>query len=96
MRSRYSAYALRNRDYLLKSWHPLTRPPSLSDKDLSAFLWTSLKVIRASQQSDEGEVEFLASWSLAEGEDSGVHHEQSRFRREGGIWYYLDGEVIGL
>ena len=29
MRSRYSAYALGLRDYLLETWHPNTRPESI-------------------------------------------------------------------
>ena len=30
MRSRYTAYVLNIEDYLLATWHPRTRPPSLS------------------------------------------------------------------
>ena len=45
MRSRFSAYALEDAAYLLASWHPSTRPPTVPlDPSLR---WTRLQVLSA-------------------------------------------------
>jgi SEC-C motif-containing protein len=89
MRSRYTAFALGNEEYLLTSWHPLTRP---SDIDLDADQrWERLDIIASARVGDEGTVTFRAHWRL--GAERGVLEETSRFRRQRGRWYYLDGDV---
>jgi len=89
MRSRYSAYVLGLHDYLLETWHPSTRPPML-DADPPGLKWLGLE-IRRSIEHDAGHatVEFVARSKLA----GRAHrlHEISRFVRENGRWYYLDG-----
>jgi SEC-C motif domain protein len=86
MRSRFSAFALGLRQYLLASWHPSTRPDELElDADVT---WRRLQIV----DTDEGVVEFRASFRGAEG--AGVLHERSRFVRENGHWFYLDGDVF--
>ena len=82
MRSRYSAFALRRADYLLDSWHPATRPPTL-DLDPTTR-WTGLRVLSASGGlfDTEGEVTFRATWA------GGSLRERSRFLRDGGRWLY--------
>lgn len=90
MRSRYSAYVLQLRDYLLKSWHPDTRPASL-ELDASTK-WLGLKVIRQSISGDDAAtVEFVARLRSG-GNPAQRLHEVSRFVRVAGHWYYLDGE----
>lgn len=94
MRSRYSAYTLGLSEYLLASWHPSTRPVTLSlDQDAGAPQWLGLK-IRATALQDEhhGTVEFVARWRI-EGRAERMH-ELSRFVREDGRWFYLDGEFV--
>ncbi|GAA4898019.1 YchJ family protein [Tessaracoccus lubricantis] len=90
MRSRYSAFALGLGDYLLETWHPTTRPPSL---DLDATTrWTGLTIegTEAGQAWDTtGVVQFAAAWSTPEGD--GVLRERSRFTLVDGRWYYVDG-----
>jgi SEC-C motif-containing protein len=90
MRSRYSAFAVGDAAYLLATWHPTTRPRTL-DLD-PAVRWTGLDVLATSGGTllaAEGTVEFRAH-SVLDGV-SGAQHENSRFVREGGRWYYLDG-----
>ncbi len=90
MRSRYSAFAVGDPAYLLATWHPSTRPPSL-ELDPSVR-WTGLDVLATTDGglfAAEGTVEFRA-WYLHEGE-TGSQHEVSRFVREDGAWRYLDG-----
>jgi len=86
MRSRYSAYALGEEQYLLDSWHASTRPSSV-DSD-PAVKWIRLKILRAESGSDQ--VEFVATFRL-----HGKAHrlsENSRFILEDGEWFYLDAE----
>ena len=89
MRSRYSAYALGLPDYLLATWHPSTGPGEL---ELSPLRWLGLEVLHAQESGDAGVVEFVARCR-----DSGRPqrmHEISRFVREAGRWYYIDGQMI--
>ena len=90
MRSRYSAFAVGDPAYLRATWHPSTRPPSL---ELNPTVrWTGLDVLATSDGgllASEGTVEFRA-WYRHEGATSS-QHETSRFVREDGAWWYLDG-----
>jgi SEC-C motif-containing protein len=90
MRSRYSAFVVRDAGYLLATWHPATRPGRLAlDDDVR---WTGLDVLATTGGSllaAEGTVEFRAHF-LRDGQP-GAQHENSRFVRDGGHWRYLDG-----
>lgn len=90
MRSRYSAFALADPEYLLLTWHPTTRPRTL---DLDAEVrWTGLDVLGGTGGcllDTEGTVEFRAHYVAAG--TFGVQHERSRFVRDAGRWQYLDG-----
>jgi SEC-C motif domain protein len=90
MRSRYSAYVLGLRDYLLATWHPSTRPAQL-DADDPGLKWLGLEVRRhVVHGADHASVEFVARSKL--GGRAHRLHETSRFVREaGGRWLYLDG-----
>ena len=85
MRSRYSAFVRGDVAYLLASWDPSTRPARL-DVD-PRVRWEGLEVLASSGGlfDSDGTVEFKARHAR------GVQHERSRFRREKGRWYYLDG-----
>jgi SEC-C motif domain protein len=90
MRSRYSAFAVGDPAYLLASWHPSTRPRTL-DLDPSVR-WVGLEVLGSTGGgllAAEGTVEFSAAHVV--GGVRGAQHENSRFVREAGRWYYLDG-----
>jgi SEC-C motif-containing protein len=91
MRSRYSAFVLDKIDYLLDTWHASTRPASL-DANPSGLKWLGLDV-RRHQVTDEAHaiVEFVARSRLA-GRAQRLH-EISRFVREGGRWFYVDGDM---
>ena len=90
MRSRFSAYALGDADYLMTSWHPQTRPASIELDD--AVTWRRLQivdVVAGGEDDDDGVVEFRAAFRRAGQHD--VLHERSRFTRLNGRWVYLDG-----
>lgn len=82
MRSRYTAYAVGDRRYLLSAWHPSSRPRRLV---LDGTRWLRLEVLEATGGllDAEGEVAFRAY------SDAGVLEERSRFVRDGGRWSYL-------
>ncbi|PZU51680.1 MAG: hypothetical protein DI561_15825 [Thauera sp.] len=90
MRSRYSAFVLDLRDYLLATWHPTTRPAALPPPE-PGLKWLGLEVKRSAlQDADRGTVEFVARSKL--GGRAHRLHENSRFVRENGRWYYVDGD----
>jgi SEC-C motif domain protein len=89
MRSRYSAYVLGLVDYLLATWHPSTGPGEL---ELSPLKWLGLEVRHAQASGDAGVVEFVAR--CRDGGRPQRLHEISRFVREGGRWYYIDGQMV--
>ena len=92
MRSRYSAFVLDLRDYLLATWHPDPRPAAIEPPE-PGLRWLGLEVRSAGLTGpDQGEVRFVARSKLG-----GRAHrltERSGFVREGGRWFYtqaLDG-----
>ncbi len=87
MRSRYSAYVLGLLDYLQATWHPTTLPFDLT---LPCVKWLGLEVRRTQTTGDAGVVEFVAR-SREAGRAQRLH-ETSRFVRQSGRWYYLDGD----
>ena len=89
MRSRYSAYVLGLIDYLLAIWHPSTAPGEL---ELSPVKWRlGLELRHAQATGDAGVVEFVAR-CRDDGRAQRVH-ETSRFVRQDGRWYYIDGQM---
>lgn len=92
MRSRYCAYVLGHRDYLLSTWHASTRPSNLDLGTSGALRWLGLTVKRHQLiDADHATVEFVAR-SRSGGAPAQRLHEISRFVREDGRWYYVDGE----
>jgi SEC-C motif-containing protein len=94
MRSRYSAYTQLREDYLLATWHPTMRPTVLGLANEAPTKWLGLEVRRHEQQdADHAIVEFVARYKI----NGRAHrlHESSRFVREDGRWFYVDGDVGG-
>ncbi|MGO4221572.1 YchJ family protein [Lysobacter sp. TAF61] len=92
MRSRYSAFVLADVSYLLATWHRDTRPPALDLGEAGATRWLGLEVRRhAMTGADRATVEFVARYKVG-GAPAVRLREVSRFAREDGRWFYLDGE----
>lgn len=91
MRSRYSAFVLGRADYLLATWHASRRPPTLDFEPGAKWLGLEVRAHRATGP-DHAEVEFVARWRVA-GRATRMH-ERSRFMREEGRWYYVDGDQL--
>lgn len=91
MRSRYTAFVLGLEDYLLKTWHPKTRPAALNLDEDPATKWLGLQIKCAENTSESTAiVEFVARYKVA-GKATRLH-EISQFERIDGRWYYLSGE----
>ncbi|WP_425527925.1 YchJ family protein [Yinghuangia seranimata] len=93
MRARYSAYAVGDREYLVRSWHRDSRPDEL-DLDPKTR-WLGLEITSTTDGGpfhDRGVVAFRARYR--ERGQEGVLEETSRFvRDEAGEWVYVDGLV---
>ncbi len=89
MRSRYSAFVLEETDYLQATWHASARPTRLDFEPGVRWLGLSVKDFQVTGD-DRAEVEFVARYRVA---GRAVRlHERSRFVREQGRWFYVDGE----
>ncbi len=92
MRSRYSAFVREDADYLLVTWHPTTRPAAAHLEPGLRWLGLEVRAARATGD-DRAEVEFVARCRPAGPGPAQRLHERSRFLREDGRWYYLDGDI---
>lgn len=99
MRSRYSAFATAEIEYILRTTHSSNRKfhdPQMIEQWARTNRWRKLKIISTSkgQRADrEGMVEFKAYYTDAENRPQ-IHHEKSNFRQELGIWFFVDGKVL--
>lgn len=87
MRSRFAAFAVGDEAYLLRSWHPASRPARV--RFVPGQRWTRLDVLAAAggPLDREGTVEFVAHFER-DGEARQLH-EISRFTRHEGHWVYV-------
>lgn len=90
MRSRYSAYVLKDEEYLLKSWHESTRPDSL-ELNNGTNQWKKLKIISAL----DNKVQFVTFFSnlINNKEHLFSLYEESLFLNEN-HWLYLKGNDL--
>ena len=89
MRSRYSAFVLENAAYLQATWHTSQRPADLDFEAGAKWLGLQVKDFQITG-ADTTEVEFVARFRVA---GRAVRlHERSRFVREDGRWFYVDGD----
>ena len=95
MRSRYSAFAHAEVDWLVDSVHPETR----EDHDRDSIRvwavdsqWSSLEIVSTHEggsDDETGEVEFIANYKDKQGRHR--HHELAQFKKHEGQWYFYDG-----
>ena len=90
MRSRYCAFVLEDAAYLLTTWHASHRPPQIGFEPGTKWLGLEVREHRVLDDT-HAEVEFVARSRHA----GRAHrlHERSRFVREAGRWYYVDGDL---
>jgi SEC-C motif-containing protein len=94
MRSRYTAYALHLKNYLLETWAISTRPGEFEFEFENGLAWKSLIINSCKKgrlKDKQGWVTFTASYQV--GLDRAKLQEKSYFIRDGqGHWCYVDGE----
>ncbi len=102
MRSRFSAFAKGNVDYLLDTLHSSKRKRGERlqlAQSIKNTRWTRLEILAKKQgtpKDSKGIVEFMAVYDRPE---LGQMHERSRFRKETDAegqarWYYVEGDML--
>ena len=91
MRSRYTAYAMGRDEYVLATWHASTRPSVLFEPGEARPKWVGLSVEAEETAGDRATVRFVAKARTSAG--AMTLSETSRFVREDGRWFYVDGEL---
>jgi len=94
MRSRYTAYALGDLDYIERTMKgkALKRFNRIAtEKSLEGTIWIQLTVLLATEEGDIGTVQFIASFKQED--QMAAMHEISTFEKVEGKWFYVDGEV---
>lgn len=93
MRSRYSAFAKHEIDYIVQT----TAKGQQHALDVAAIRdwsesnqWLKLDVVQAQEKLDKNhaQVEFKAHYH--DGQQAQEHHEISHFVKHAGVWYFLD------
>lgn len=90
MRSRYTAYVLKNEEYLINSWHRSTRPPSI-ELQSDTNQWKKLKIISALGNK----VQFVAYFETIMNAKDHLFslYEESLFIKEEHL-FYLEGNDL--
>jgi SEC-C motif-containing protein len=88
MRSRYTAYTRNDDAYIAATWAVRTRPAAVEITDDNTQ-WLGLEIRHSSTDGDAAIVEFIARYKI-NGRAQRLH-EVSRFVREQGCWFYVDG-----
>jgi len=97
MRARYSAFCIKDIDYLISTHHPSKHRPNDREvlaKTIRETQWLGLKVLKTEKgqvSQGFGYVEFVAYYK---NKIKGQLHENSKFIHESGQWYYFEGEVL--
>ncbi|MEN2488556.1 YchJ family metal-binding protein [Flavobacterium sp. B11] len=90
MRSRYSAYATHNADYLMETTYVSERKYYSKPEILRWAVsnkWQKLEILSFTENTVEFKAYFLDSNNNPQ-----VHYEFSTFKFENGAWYYVDGK----
>jgi len=93
MRSRYSAFAIPNGEYLLQTTLPAKRKYHTKEElqDWGTInTWLKLEIIDVPSVN---QVEFKAFY-IDENGVSQIHHERSVFQKMNDQWFYVSGEFL--
>ncbi len=90
MRSRYSAYALGEIDYIQKTMSGIDFNPIEAKAWAIKAYWQKLIVVNAIEENQTmASVEFMAFYMLNGKQE--IIHEKSDFHRSNGQWLYISG-----
>ncbi len=99
MRSRYSAFAKSEIDYIVNTIHPKNRASADEEGARNwseTSFWRGLEVLEVKgggEEDTEGSVEFIAAYTQEGHEED--HHELATFEKVDGTWYFVDGNMVG-
>ncbi len=96
MRSRYTAFAIKNMNYIFETTHPqarfeFDRKANQEWADQAEF--TKLEVLSSSVNANKGTVEFKAHYKM-QGAEPAIHHEMAYFRKQEDVWYFRDAKIM--
>lgn len=96
MRSRYTAYTRGDFDYIFNTTDPQRRYDfdHAATRDwMKNSVFCELKILAAKEEGNKAVVEFVARFH-PQGHPDHLenHHEVSRFRKQGGVWYFREGK----
>ncbi|WP_367209539.1 YchJ family protein [Sphingobacterium sp. R2] len=91
MRARYSAFVKKEIDFLYRTFHPSTR--RFQNKQAIGHWaienkWMQLQILKSTLHTVEFEAHYLDAQMQVQ-----VHHEKSTFKKQGDLWYYVEGTV---
>ena len=92
MRSRYSAYVLKNTQYIYRTWDEKTRPSLQALREDNPQIFTKLEIINTDKGLADDEtatVEFIAHYKIDDDDVIHQHHENSYFVKQNGCWLYV-------
>ena len=92
MRSRFTAFTMGERVHIERTYAPEMRTLANGSSFDPRIEWLKLEIldkVDGGEAADTGIVEFAAHYQL--NGRTGVYRERSNFRREDGLWLYVDG-----
>ena len=98
MRSRFTAYALGEIDYIVATHDPEAADQvdrEHAEQWSKQSTWHGIEVLSTEAgeaDDDQGEVEFIARYEVRGKRFS--HHERAQFRKHKGHWTFVDGTMI--
>ena len=95
MRSRYTAYALQDYEYVVNTYTKAKAQHLSTDsirEDSQFTQWISLYIIRSTPSTLTSEVEFIAFYKVKS--EFYCLHENSQFVKEDGLWKYSTGDIL--
>lgn len=97
MRARYTAHELKLVNFVVNTYHPSCNATDEIDMIANSvnIEWCRLDVISASEPEPDANVGFVEfkAYLLDDGIEHCMH-ERSRFIKENGLWYYMDGIAL--
>ncbi len=95
MRSRYTAFTLKDMTYIFESTHPqarheFDRKSNQEWADQAHF--SKLEILKSSNEGNKGIVEFKAHFKINDTET--IHHEIASFRKQAQVWYFRDATIV--
>lgn len=98
MRSRYTAYAECDIDYLYKTSGAAVRKDFDAESSRTwakSTTWHGIDVLNVKEGSEvdnHGEIEFVAHYSIKDSDFE--HHENATFEKIDGEWLFTDGRIV--